>query len=121
MKREMVLKIALGVVGALFLVMAMGVVSFFRGEPALAMLLCVYVVLGVFLLLAIRNPGAHRGLIAFTAWSSLAHATLMAAQAGLHIIAHSEWIGVGMFYAIGVVLIVLRPAKVVERRPVVTV
>lgn len=121
MKRLLILQIALGIVGTLFLLMAMGVVSFFRGEPALAMLMCVYVVLGVFLLLAIRNPGEHRGLIAFTAWSSLAHATLMAVQAGLHILARSELIGVGMFYAIGVVLMVLRPVKAVERRAAVEV
>jgi len=117
----MVLQIVLGVVGVLFLVMAWGVVSFFRGEPALAMMMCVYVVLGVFLLLAIRDPWAHRGLIAFTAWSSLAHATLMLVQEQMHAIARTELVGVGVFYAIGLVLIVLRPAKVVESRAAVGV
>jgi hypothetical protein len=29
------------------------------------------------LLLAVRNPAAHRSLIAFTAWSSLAHGVVM--------------------------------------------
>lgn len=121
MNRKMLLQIALGVVGTLFLVMVSMMVIYIRSEPALAMLMCVYVVLGVFLLLAIRDPWAHRGLIAFTAWSSLAHATLMAVQVKQNIIAHTELIGVGVFYAIGVVLIALRPAKVVESRAVVEV
>ena len=38
------------------------------------MMLSIYVPLGVFVLLAARNPSANRSLIAFTAWSSLAHA-----------------------------------------------
>jgi hypothetical protein len=33
--------------------------------------------LGFFLLLAGRNPSAHRSLIGFAAWSSFAHATVM--------------------------------------------
>jgi hypothetical protein len=39
----------------------------------------------------------------------------------MHAIARTELVGVGVFYAIGVVLIVLRPAKVVESRAVVGV
>ena len=35
----------------------------------------------VFLLLASRNPSENRSLIAFTAWSSLVHAAIMAVQA----------------------------------------
>jgi hypothetical protein len=47
----------------------------------LSMMFCLYATLGVFLLLAIRNPSASRSLIAFTAWSSLVHAVLMGTQA----------------------------------------
>jgi hypothetical protein len=43
---------------------------FVRQEPALAMMLSLYVTLGIFLLLAARDPSAHRSLIAFTAWSA---------------------------------------------------
>jgi len=39
------------------------------------------VTLGVFLLLALRSPAAHRSLIAFTAWSSLVHGATMGVQA----------------------------------------
>jgi hypothetical protein len=44
-------------------------VVFIRQEPALSMQFSLYVTLGVFLLLAIRNPPASRSVIAFTAWS----------------------------------------------------
>src|SRR5256886_5641942 len=37
--------------------------------------------LGVFLVLAARNPSAHRSLIAFTVWSSFAHTAVMALMA----------------------------------------
>lgn len=45
------------------------------------MMLAVYFVLGVFLLLAVPNPAAHRSLIAFTGWGTLAHDAVMAVQA----------------------------------------
>lgn len=47
----------------------------------LMMILGVYATLGVFLLLASRNPTAHTSLIWFTVWSSLVHAVIMAGQA----------------------------------------
>src|SRR2546430_10998917 len=47
-------------------------------DETLQMMLSIYVTLGVFLLLASRNPSANRSLIAFTAWSSFVHAVLMA-------------------------------------------
>jgi hypothetical protein len=45
------------------------------------MILGVYATLGVFLILASRNPLQHRSLIWFTVWSSLVHAGIMAVQA----------------------------------------
>jgi hypothetical protein len=42
------------------------------------MILGVYATLGVFLLIASRNPLRHRSLIWFTVWSSLVHAGIMA-------------------------------------------
>lgn len=48
-------------------------------QPAyLRMILGIYATLGVFLLLAARNPGQHLSLIWFTVWSSLVHAGVMA-------------------------------------------
>jgi hypothetical protein len=46
----------------------------------LQMILGVYATLGVFLLIASRNPLAHLSLIWFTVWSSVVHAGIMAAQ-----------------------------------------
>ena len=45
------------------------------------MLIGVYVTLGVFVLLASRDPLRHLSLIWFTIWSSLVHAGIMAVQA----------------------------------------
>ena len=47
----------------------------------LQMILSVYATLGIFLLIASRNPLANLTLIWFTVWSSVVHAVVMAAQA----------------------------------------
>jgi hypothetical protein len=47
----------------------------------LQMILAIYATLGVFLILASRDPLAHRSLIWFTVWSSVVHGAVMAAQA----------------------------------------
>lgn len=47
----------------------------------LMMIIGLYATLGVFLLVAARDPLAHRSLIWFTVWSSLVHAAIMAVQA----------------------------------------
>jgi hypothetical protein len=111
MRRERALKVALVVVGLIFCGLAYPLVMFVKQEPALAMRLSVYVTLGIFLLLASRNPSAHRSLIAFAAWSSFAHAGLMAFQALLNMIARRELIGSAVFAVIGIALVALAPAK----------
>jgi hypothetical protein len=45
------------------------------------MILGVYATLGVFLIIASRNPLRHLSLIWFTVWSSLVHAGIMTVQA----------------------------------------
>lgn len=111
MNRDRALKIVLGVVGVLFLALAYPLTIFFRQEPALSMMFSVYVTLGVFLLLAIRDPWASHNLIAFTAWSSFAHAVVMGSQALMNMISHMELIGSVVLVVIGVALIALAPAK----------
>lgn len=111
MNRERALKVALVLVGLLFSALVYPLISFVRQEPALAMMLSVYVTLGIFLLLASRNPSANRSLIAFTAWSSFAHAAVMGLQAFRHMIARGELVGVAVLVVIGVALIALAPAK----------
>src|SRR5215472_9806290 len=111
MRREQALKIVLVAVGLLFCAAVYPLILMVKQDPAVAMMMSLYVTLGVFLLLASRNPSAHRSLIAFTAWSSLAHATVMGVQASLSFIARREVIGVATFAVIGVALIALAPAR----------
>jgi hypothetical protein len=87
------LRVALAAVGVIFIVGIYSLVmiwpsgwSWHSGESHhlphyLQMILGVYATLGVFLLIASRNPLQHLSLIWFTVWSSVVHAVIMAAQA----------------------------------------
>ena len=55
----------------------------------LQMILGIYATLGVFLVIASRNPLAHRSLIWFTIWSSIVHGGIMAAQS----VANTRYLG----------------------------
>src|SRR2546422_11332812 len=87
MNRERALKVVLVLVGLLFSAGIYPVVTSVRSgweankEDALPMMLSLYVTLGIFLLLAARNPSANRSVIAFAAWSSFAHGAVMAVMA----------------------------------------
>ena len=111
MIRERALRVVLVLVGLLFVATVYGLVKL-REEETLQMMLSIYVTLGVFLLLAARNPSANRSLIAFTAWSSLVHAAIMAVQA-VHDVSERGHLLVGSlaFAVIGVALIMLAPAR----------
>jgi hypothetical protein len=111
MGRELALKIVLVLVGVVFTAAFYPLTIFFSREPSLAMMLSLYFTLGIFLLLAARNPSAHRSLIAFTAWSSFAHAAVMGTQAYEKIVGSQEFIGVGVLFVVGIVLVALAPAK----------
>src|SRR5438552_2067974 len=111
MRRERALKFVLVLVGLLFSALVYPLMMFVRQEPALAMMLSLYVTLGIFLLLATGNPSANRSLIAFTAWSSFAHAAVMGMQAFRNLIPRGELVGVAALVVIGVALIVLAPSK----------
>ena len=90
--RTRYLPIALRLVGLIFIVGIYALViawpsgwSWHAGQSHhlphyLQMILGVYATLGVFLLIASRNPLAHLSLIWFTVWSSVVHAGIMAAQ-----------------------------------------
>jgi hypothetical protein len=111
MNRERALKVVLAIVGLLFSALLYPLVMFVRQEPALSMMFSVYVTLGIFLLLAVRNPSGNRSLIAFAAWSSFAHAALMGLQAYRHMVSREELGGVAILVVIGVALIALAPPK----------
>ena len=117
MNRERALKIVLVLLGLFFVAGIYPLMTTVRSawqannEDATPMMLSLYVTLGVFALLAARNPSANRSLIAFTAWSSFAHAALMAVQAFRNLIQRGELWGVAALVIIGVALIVLAPPK----------
>jgi hypothetical protein len=111
MLQKQVLKIVLVLVGVIFTALVYPMIMFVRQEPALAMMFSVYVTLGIFLLIAARNPAANRSLIAFTAWSSVAHAAFMSMQAMRDMVARGELIGSAVLFIIGVALIALSPAR----------
>jgi hypothetical protein len=49
------------------------------------MLMIIYIVWGVFLIRAARNPQAYVSFLNFTMWANLAHGALMVGQAGMDI------------------------------------
>ena len=84
------LRVALQLVGLIFIfgIYALSIVwpsgwVWHTGHTShyLQMILGVYATLGVFLLIASRNPLANLSLIWFTVWSSVVHAAIMAVQA----------------------------------------
>jgi len=116
MIRERALKIVLVLVGLLFSAAIYPAIGGLR-DPANSdtgdtMMMGLYLTLGIFLLLAVRNPPAHRSLIAFAAWSSFAHAAVMSAL-GFEMATERKGylIGSAVLVVIGVVLIALAPAK----------
>jgi len=63
------------VVGLLFSAAVYPLILMAKQDPALVMMMSLYVTLGIFLLLAFPNRSQHRSLIAFTACSSFAGCT----------------------------------------------
>ena len=76
----------------------------------LTMIIGIYATLGVFLLLASRDPEAHRSLIWFTVWSSVVHGGIMAAQAINDVTERGHLLGdVPALFLIALVLAYLMP------------
>jgi succinate-acetate transporter protein len=111
MRRKRALQVVLIVAGLIFLAGSYPLVMFFSRQPGVAMIMSIYVTMGIFLLLSVRNPVANRTLIAFAGWANIAHAAVMAVQEYLHVIEPRELLGVALFFVIGVLLIALLPAK----------
>src|SRR5205807_7960073 len=80
MRRERALKIVLVVVGLLFTAGVLPATMFFSRESAVAMIMNNYVTTGLFLLLAMPDPAAHRRLIALRGSANFTHPGKMAAQ-----------------------------------------
>jgi hypothetical protein len=125
-KRVGYLRVALILVGLIFifgvypLMMALWP-SGWRWQPNQPeyeqMILGVYATLGVFLLIASRNPLQNRSLIWFTVWSSLVHAGIMAVQALNAPMEHGHLFGdVPALIIVAVLLAVLTPRGAVAEK-----
>ena len=74
------------------------------------MILGIYATLGMFLIIASRNPLQNRSLIWFTVWSSLVHGGIMAVQAMNMPAEHGHLLGdVPALALVGIVLGILMP------------
>src|ERR1700731_4325189 len=120
MIRQRALKVVLVLVGLLFSAgiypLTMSLWKMNESDYGDDMMLSLYFALGIFLLMAARNPSANRSLIDFAAWSSFPHAAVMAVMA-VHNASEREGLlgGVAVLVIIGVALIALAPAQSVER------
>ena len=116
MIRERALRIVMALVGLLFSAAIYPAIGGLRNpansDTGDTMMMGLYFTLGIFLLIAVRNPTAHRSLIAFTAWSSFAHAAVMSAL-GFEMPSERTGfiVGSAVLVVIGVVLIALAPAR----------
>ena len=116
MIRERALKVVLLLLGLFFTAAAYpaigGLHNPVNSDTGDTMQMAIYATLGIFLLIASRNPSAHRSLIAFAAWSSFAHAVTMSIL-GLEIPPQRVGflIGSGVLVIIGGALIALAPEK----------
>jgi peptidoglycan/LPS O-acetylase OafA/YrhL len=115
MWRERALKVVLVLVGLVFSAGVYPVTeSLWHQNQSMYtfdMMLSLYVALGIFLLLTVRNPSANRSLIAFAAWSSFAHAAVMAVTSFSKGGYRGDIWGVPVLAIIGAALILLAPAK----------
>jgi hypothetical protein len=109
--REHALQIVLVLAGLLFTAGIIPLVLFFSRDPAVAMIMSIYVTLGICLLLAARDPQANRSLIAFAGWANIAHGGVMAVQEFRHVIQRQELLGVILFGVVGVLLVAIAPRK----------
>lgn len=82
------------------------------------MQMALYATLGVFLLLAVRNPPAYRSVIAYAAWSSFAHAITMGSL-GFEMPPMKAGFIIGslVLVVIGAVLLALLPKRTSEAQP----
>jgi uncharacterized membrane protein YhdT len=123
MNREKALKILLVLFGLIFVAGVYPLITSVRSgwqankEDAEPMALSLYVTMGIFLLVAARNPSMNRGMIAFAAWLNIAHAAVMAVMA-VHLPNERQdlLIASAVFAAIGAALILLAPAKQLGER-----
>ena len=117
--RLLFLRIALVVTGLTFIfgIYTLGILwpsgwVWGQGHPQhyLMMIIGVYATLGVFLLIASRNPSAHKSLIWFTVWSSVVHGAIMGVQGLSDTAEHGHLVGdAPALILVAILLAVLMP------------
>jgi hypothetical protein len=116
--RLLFLRIALIVIGLTFIfgIYLLGIVwptgwTWGHGHSHyLLMIVGVYATLGVFLLIASRDPYAYKSIIWFTVWSSVVHGAIMTAQAFNDAAERGHLIAdVPALFLVAIVLAVLMP------------
>jgi hypothetical protein len=87
----------------------------------LMMILGVYATLGVFLLIASKDPYSHKSLIWFTVWSSVVHGTIMGVQGVTDLAERGHLVGdVPAMFLVAIVLGVLMQMGSLDRVTTVT-
>jgi hypothetical protein len=82
----------------------------FMPSHYLMMIIGVYATLGVFLIIASKDPVAYASLIWFTVWSSFVHSGIMAAQALIDGHEHGHLVGdVPALLVVAIILAALAP------------
>jgi len=121
--RERYLRTVLVAVGLVFIV---GIGTLMRVWPAgfawtpsqpeyEQMFVGVYATLGVFLILASRDPTKHRSLILFAAWSSIVHGVVMGIQAFVDVTERTHLVGdVPALVIVGLAMLYLAPPAAVR-------
>ena len=121
MKRQRILQVVLVILGLLFIGLVYPLYGDLRHSAWLLemhnetepMFLSFFIPLGVFLLLAAKNPSEHRSLIAFAAWWNIAHSSVMVIetiQAWKHGV-RRDFTDVIITAVIGCALLLLMPAR----------
>ena len=84
----------------------------------LMMIIGIYITLGVFLILAARNPLEHLSLIWFAIWSSVVHGGIMGAEAitNPNNIGHL-WGDVAALFVVAIALALLTPRREMYKAP----
>ncbi|WDD36686.1 hypothetical protein PQG02_36925 (plasmid) [Nostoc sp. UHCC 0926] len=120
--RDQYLRIALALFGIVFLLiypLSQVWASGWLWQPSQheyeQMIIGVYATLGIFLLLASRQPEAYLSLIWFTVWSSVVHGLIMTVHAVIDPVEHGHLFGdVPALFLVAIVLGFLAPRKVVS-------
>ena len=122
MIRERALKVVLVILGLLFVASIYPIVGGVLHANASGedhgdtMMLSLYFAMGIFLLLAARNPVAHRSLIVFAGWANIAHGAVMGLMSIRLVSERSDFLwAMAMFVGIGLVLLLLSPGRIAVR------